>query len=124
MWEVRFVKYFVSHFKNDPAIVAWDLGNECNCMGAVDSRADAWTWISIITNAIKSEDKSRLIISGMHSLKTEGVWNIQDQAEVLDVLTTHAYSSPTYSSDREPCKYDTYRNAPNSKHSNVAGYRR
>ncbi len=102
MWEVRFVKYFVSRFKNSPVIIAWDLGNECNSMEAVTLQATAWNWISAITNAIKSEDKSRLVVSGMHSLKTEGIWTIEDQAEVTDVLCTHAYPSPTYGSDKEP----------------------
>lgn len=27
-WEVRFVRYFVKRFKNENAILAWDLGNE------------------------------------------------------------------------------------------------
>lgn len=102
MWETRFVKYFVSHFKNSPAIIAWDLGNECNVMGHVEKQSEAWCWVSTITNAIKSEDNSRLVISGMHSLKTGGDWTIMDQAEITDILTTHAYSSPTYGSDREP----------------------
>ncbi len=102
MWEVRFVKYFVSRFKDSPSIVAWDLGNECNSMETVSSQSVAWNWISTITNAIKSEDKSRLVVSGMHSLKTEGMWTIEDQAEVTDVLCTHAYPSPTYGSDKEP----------------------
>ena len=31
-WQVRFVSYFVRHFKSHPAILAWDLGNECNCL--------------------------------------------------------------------------------------------
>ncbi len=102
MWEVRFVKYFVSRFRNSPSIIAWDLGNECNSMEAVASQATAWNWISTMANAIKSEDKSRLVVSGMHSLKTEGIWTIEDQAEVTDVLCTHAYPSPTYGSDKEP----------------------
>jgi hypothetical protein len=102
MWEVRFVKYFVSRFRDTPSIIAWDLGNECNSMEAVSSQSTAWNWISAITNAIKSEDKSRLVVSGMHSLKTEGIWTIEDQAEVTDVLCTHAYPSPTYGSDKEP----------------------
>jgi hypothetical protein len=91
MWEVRFVKYFVKRFKSCKAIMAWDLGNECNCMAPVATSAEAWNWISSITNAIKSCDPSRLVVSGMHSLLPTGVWTIQDQAEVTDILTTHPY---------------------------------
>ena len=32
MWQTRFVKHFVKTFKDRPAILAWALGNECNCM--------------------------------------------------------------------------------------------
>ena len=32
MWQSRFVRGFVRCLKEEPAIVAWDLGNECNCL--------------------------------------------------------------------------------------------
>jgi len=32
-WQVKFVSAFVGEFRKAPAIGAWDLGNECNCMG-------------------------------------------------------------------------------------------
>lgn len=94
IWEVRFVKYFVKYFKEHPAITGWDLGNECNCMGCAESRESAWIWASQISNAIKSVDLSRPVVSGMHGLKAEaekGKWLIEDQAEITDVLTTHPY---------------------------------
>ena len=34
-WQLKFVKYMVNKFKNHPSIVAWELGNECNCMTEV-----------------------------------------------------------------------------------------
>jgi hypothetical protein len=91
LWEVRFVKCFVKRFKDCPAIAAWDLGNECNCMAEVSSAEQAWNWISAITNAIKSVDASRPVASGMHSLLPDKQWTIQDQSEVTDILTTHPY---------------------------------
>ncbi|MEN6403663.1 MAG: beta-mannanase, partial [Armatimonadia bacterium] len=54
-WEVRFVREFVREFKDHPAIAAWDLGNECNCMGRA-SRDQAYTWTAAIVNAIRAED--------------------------------------------------------------------
>ena len=87
-----FIKGFVSRFKNNEIIYAWDLGNECNCMGSAD-RIDALNWTAIISNAIKAEDNSRMIISGMHGLSVERntPWRIADQAMFTDVLTTHPY---------------------------------
>ncbi len=50
MWEVRFVRRFVRETRDRPAIVAWDVGNECNCMGRA-SREEAWAWLYEITAA-------------------------------------------------------------------------
>lgn len=104
MWEVRFVKYFVNEFKDHPAIAAWDLGNECNCMGEAKSRAEAWNWASSIVNAIRAVDNSRPVLSGMHSLGLSGdkKWNICDQSELCDMLTTHPYPRFTPNCDLDP----------------------
>ena len=93
MWEMRFVDVFVRRFKQHPAIYAWDLGNECNCMAPVPNREAAYTWSASIANAIRAADPSRPIVSGMHSLAPAGPnrWLIQDQAETTDLLTTHPY---------------------------------
>lgn len=98
-WEERFVKGIVKNFKNEKSIVAWDLGNECNSLsGSVDNSDEAFMWSAFIANTIKSEDHTRPVMSGMHSL-APGVggdsWLITDQAETTDILTTHPYYSPS-----------------------------
>ncbi|SHN34980.1 glycoside hydrolase 5 family protein [Gracilibacillus kekensis] len=90
-WQNRFVRYFVKNTKNSSAIIAWDLGNECNCIENVETSEEAWLWTSSIANAIKIEDQSRPLISGMHSLSPVGNWTMQDQGELTDILTTHPY---------------------------------
>lgn len=87
-----FIKGFVSRFKQSKVIVAWDLGNECNCMSTTD-RIGAVNWTSMIANAIRAEDNTRPIVSGMHSLDVEcnKTWRIEDQAMFTDMLTTHPY---------------------------------
>lgn len=94
MWQIRFVRTFVKQFKDHPAVLAWDLGNECNVMERIDGREAAYLWTASISNAIRAEDKSRLVISGMHGLKSSvsEAWRIQDQGELTDVLTTHPYA--------------------------------
>lgn len=101
--EIRFIRAFVKRFKDSEAIAAWCLGNECNCLGKAQKADDAWLWTAAVSDAIKAID-SRPVISGMHSLKTPGeaAWTIEDQAENTDILTTHPYGSPTYSSDIDP----------------------
>ena len=86
-----FIKGFVGYLREEKSILAWDLGNECNCMDRADSREAAYNWSSMVVNAIRACDQTRPIISGMHSLELNGVWNIQDQGELTDVLTTHPY---------------------------------
>ncbi len=103
-WQVRLVRYLVHRFKDHPAIAAWDLGNECNCMAAVPNRQAAWLWASTITNAIRVEDASRPVVSGMHSLLPGRTahWTMQDQAEITDLLTTHPYPYFTPHCDQDP----------------------
>ena len=105
MWETRFVRHFVRQFKDYAAIIAWDLGNECNVMAPVPGHAAAWAWTSAISNAIRLEDFSRPVISGMHSLDEpdeNADWQIRDQAELVDILTTHPYPYFTPHCDQEP----------------------
>ncbi|MBC7745026.1 MAG: cellulase family glycosylhydrolase [Flavobacterium sp.] len=93
-WQQKFVTTFVSRFKDQPSIVAWDFGNECNVMQKVDNHYQAYVWSSVISGAIKSADQSRPIISGMHSLQAgeDDSWRIKDQGALTDLLTTHPYS--------------------------------
>ena len=102
MWQTRFVKTFVQTFCNEPAIVGWDLGNECNVMEKIDERSKSWLWTSAISNAIRSIDPKKPVISGMHGLTLDGVWRIQDQGELTDILTTHPYPLFTPYCDQEP----------------------
>ena len=104
-WETRFARAFVRNFKEHPAILAWDLGNECNCMATVPNAEAAWAWTSAIGNAIRVEDATRPVVSGMHSLdepNEDGAWRICHQAELTDVLTTHPYPYFTPHCDQEP----------------------
>lgn len=107
-WEVRFVNYFIASLKDHPAIVAWDLGNECNVMGGV-KEAESWTWMQTISSAIRLADPTRPVVSGMHSCSTcvNSSWNLFQQGELMDVLTTHPYPLWTPDCNREP--FDTMR---------------
>lgn len=99
MWETRFVRAFVRRFKRHPAVLAWDLGNECNVMAPV-SAAAAWAWVSAITNAIRVEDATRPVVSGMHGdLNT---FTTPMLGELTDLLTTHPYPIWTEHCDQDP----------------------
>jgi len=107
MWQNRFIKYFVNRFKDHKSILAWDLGNECNCMAPVPSRAHAYVWTAAITNAIKAADHTRLVLSGMNDLWAEDNWAIADQGEITDIINTHTYPYFTPHCDKD--RIDTMR---------------
>ena len=112
MWEGRFTRAFVRSMKGHPAIVAWDLGNECNNLGKAETQEQAWNWLNTIVSAIRMEDTSRPVISGMHGLSSSmnDVWNLQMQAELLDILTPHPYPAP-FRVDANRGPFNGFRNA-------------
>lgn len=103
-WMRRFICRFVGELKNERAIIMWDLGNECNCLGEAKTQFDAYVWTSTVVDAIRSQDTSRAIGSGMHGLGSggNGAWQVEHQGELCDIMTTHPYPSPTVSGDMEP----------------------
>lgn len=117
--EGRFARALVRAMKNHTAIIAWDLGNECNCMGAVESQAQAWNWLNTISSAIRMEDSTRPVVSGMHSQTSNAYgtqfgkanyWTLQMQGELLDVLTPHPYPAAfRIEANRGP--FNSFRNA-------------
>lgn len=95
MWQGKFIHYFVKRMKHHPAICAWEIGNESNCLSSTDERTAAWTWSAFVTDAIRAEDNERPVCSGMHSLalnySRKSSWTFEDQTELCDVLTSHPY---------------------------------
>lgn len=108
-WQIRFVRHFVREMKDHPAIAAWDLGNECNCMGADVTQWQSWVWMNAIGSAIRLEDSTRPVVSGMHSCSNvaNDKWNLSFQGELMDELTTHPYPLFTPECARDP--FDTMR---------------
>ena len=120
LFEQRFIKGFVSQLKDKENIIAWDLGNECNCMSLVDSTKDyskcdvSSSWAYTISNAIKACDNTRPVVSGMASLSPEreqARWNLQEHGECIDILTTHPY---TYFQPH--CSNDYYKSIRSTMH--------
>ncbi len=103
-WQQKLVTTFVVRFKDHPAIAGWDFGNECNVMENVENYYQAFVWSSIISGAIRSVDKTRPVVSGMHGLSADdnNQWRITDQAELTDLLTIHPYSLFTPYASQDP----------------------
>ena len=105
MWTEKYARALVARLRDIKNIVMWDLGNECNCLERVKTRAEAYVWTATVRNAILSADNTRPISSGMHSLVCDndsGVWQLCDQGELCDFVTMHPYPSAAVNGDIEP----------------------
>ena len=96
VWECKFIREFIPHFKDRDCIVAWEPGNECNCLTtALRDRAitpeQAELWLSAITGAIRSSDSSRPIYAGLYINDLDSPWSVTMTREYVDMQTTHPY---------------------------------
>ena len=93
-WQRRFVKYFVKRFKGESSIIGWDLGNETKNIPGLTSNYDSfYLWASVISDAIKSVDSTRPVVSGLDSFFIEnGHVNLNSISELCDIHTVHPYN--------------------------------
>lgn len=103
-WETRFIRAFIRSFKDDPAIVAWEPGNECECLENC-SLQERWSWFNTIGAVIKAADPARPVLSGTN-ITLESTWRdsntISDMAEAVDVLSPHVYTIFAPHGNNEP----------------------
>jgi len=101
VWECRFIREFIPHFIDRKCIIAWEPGNECNCLDCTLQKEHAITpdqaelWLSSITHAIRVADPTRPVYSGMHSLRINNEWSLNTLALYTDMQTTHPYPAFT-----------------------------
>jgi hypothetical protein len=91
IWTCKFVKKFVEYFKDYDCIVAWEPGNECNCLEFGANEQQAELWLMAVTNTIRSADNTRPVYSGMHGLPCVVKWSLPTVAYYTDMQTTHPY---------------------------------
>lgn len=110
VWQTRFIRYFVGKMKDHPAILAWDMGNECNCMGKATAD-EMWVWFHAMASEIRLADPTRKIVSGLHSVSmvASDATNVRQMEELMDVVTTHPYPLWTPNCNFEP--FNSIRNA-------------
>ncbi|MBO4630970.1 MAG: beta-mannanase, partial [Lentisphaeria bacterium] len=51
--ETLFLRGFVSEMKDHPAIIAWEPGNECNCLSTCENAEVSWNWLTLIVNTVR-----------------------------------------------------------------------
>jgi endo-1,4-beta-mannosidase len=95
LWQRAFIKDMISEIKHYDNIIAWELGNECNCLDYQVNEKETELWISSIESAIRLADDTRPVYSGMHGARVQGPWNLLVQSKYLDMMTTHPYPAFT-----------------------------
>ena len=95
--ETLFLRGFVSEMKDHPAIIAWEPGNECNCLSPCSDPIVSWNWLNLVVSTIRLADPDRPVYSGMHgsSIDPKACWNQRILGELADALTTHPYPAFT-----------------------------
>ena len=108
---VKYIRCFVHMLKDCPAIEEWELGNECNNLEELHNSHSAWLWTHLVSSAIRLEDPTRKVASGMHGLRAadehswDCVWNLQTQGELCDRMTPHPYP---HSNSKTAAKIDSH----------------
>ena len=93
-WQRRFIRYFVSRFKSQPAIAGWDLGNEVNSLPGLNGKSPDtfYVWCAAMADAIRCVDAEHPVLSGIdNSSVATGPSNLKDAGEIFDIHTTHPY---------------------------------
>ena len=95
--ETLFIRGFVGAMKDHPAIIAWEPGNECNCLSSGSTPVISWNWLNLICTTIRQCDPSRPVYAGMHGSRIDPKrsWNQRILGELTDALTTHPYPAFT-----------------------------
>ncbi len=91
IWECDFIKDLISQIKDYDNIIAYEPGNECNCLSYQADEKQVELWVRSICDTIRLADPTRPVYSGVHGTKVQGTWNIPMQGKYFDVLTTHPY---------------------------------
>lgn len=91
--QIKLVGFFARKYKDESAILFWDLSNEPDNYVKAESRHDAWLWNYVLSSEIKKHDKNHPVTLGIHqaSLLTDNNFYPEDLKEGNDFLCMHAY---------------------------------
>ena len=94
-YQMLYCRAFARRYAGRPEILAWEYGNEQNCTDECGSPETAWVWLHALAAELRLHDPQTPVASGMHGLvniaSEKHPWGIEDNADAVDLLTTHPY---------------------------------
>lgn len=97
--ECNFIRDLINEVKHFDCILAYEPGNETNCLGNETNETTDWvkkkyiaqSWLKHITDTIRLADPTKPIYSGISSDSMLGGFNLMVQGNCFDVVTPHPY---------------------------------
>ena len=91
LYECAFIKDLIGEIKDHKNIIAYEPGNETNCLSYEMNQYEAELWLKVITDTIRSADPTKPVYAGMHGTSCKGNWNLVTQSKYFDMATPHPY---------------------------------
>lgn len=95
LYECAFINDLILEIKDFDNIIAYEPGNETNCLSDGLTEFDTEMWLKSIVDTIRLADPTRPVYSGMHGCKCWGNWNLPMEGKRCDMVTTHPYPAFT-----------------------------
>ena len=91
LYECAFIRDMIGEIKDHKNIIAYEPGNETNCLSYEINRFEAELWLKSITDTIRMADPTKPVYSGMHGTNLIGDWTLVTQRKYFDMVTPHPY---------------------------------
>lgn len=91
LYECAFIRDLIGEIKDCKSIIAYEPGNETNCLSFEVDKFQAELWIKTICDTIRLADPMKPICAGIHGTGITGRWGIDMLGKHFDVLTPHPY---------------------------------
>ncbi len=101
LYECAFIRDLISEIKDFDNVVAYEPGNETNCLNLDVSPYEAELWLRTIANTIRLADPTRPVYAGLHGTNAKGAWGLSSLGKIFDMVTPHPYPALTLYCDNE-----------------------
>ena len=123
LYQCAFIRDLIAEIKDFDNVVAYEPGNETNCLSYGVNEYEAELWLRTITNTIRLADSTRPVYAGLHGTKAKGVWGLPSLGKIFDMVTPHPYPAFTEYCDNEKItsmRASMHAAAENSYYSSIA----